>query len=123
MSPQRYLADTDAAGAAVAEFTRALAAVGNVATPAALERAAPRLQAAQEQAEAYALRLSAERLDDARLEAQRARAADALAGVAAAMRTVTAEAAAGRPTRFVEAVDDYSNAIADLRAAGETDTQ
>jgi hypothetical protein len=35
------------------------------------------------------------------------------------MRTVTAEAAAGRPTRFVDAVDDYSNAIAGLRAAGE----
>ncbi len=84
-----------------------------------LERAAPKLEAALAQAEPYALRLSAQRLDDTRLEAQRAEAATALEAVVAAMRTAAAEAAAGRPTRFVEAVDDYSNAIADLRAAGE----
>ncbi len=119
VSPQRYLADTDAAAAAVAEFTRDLATVGSVATPEALERAAPELRASLAGAEALSQRLSAERLEDARLEAQRARAAAALEDVVAAMRTAADEAAAGRPTRFVQAVDDYSNAIAALRAAGE----
>lgn len=121
VSPQRYLADTDAAAAAVAEFTRDLATVGAVATPEALGRAAPELRASLAGAEALSQRLSAERLEDARLEAQRARAAGALEGVVAAMRAAADEAAAGRPTRFVRAVDDYSNAIAALRAAGEAD--
>jgi hypothetical protein len=38
------------------------------------------------------------------------------------MRLATDAAAGARPTRFVQAVDDYSNAIAALRAAGETST-
>ena len=76
VSPQRYLADTDAAGAAVAEFTRDLTTVGNVATPEALTRAAPALRATLQDAEALSQRLSAERVEDTRLEAQRARAAD-----------------------------------------------
>ena len=92
-----------------------------MATPEALERAAPELRASLAGAEALSQRLSAERLEDARLEAQRARAAGALEGVVAAMRAAADEAAAGRPTRFVRAVDDYSNAIAALRAAGEAD--
>ncbi len=77
------------------------------------------MSASLAQAEAHSQRLSAERLEDSRLEAQRARAAAAYADVVAAMRLATDAAAAGRPTRFVQAVDDYSNAIAALRAAGE----
>jgi hypothetical protein len=119
VSPQRYLADTDAAGAAVAAYTRALQSVGAVATPEALERAAPALRDALAAAEPLSERLSAERLEDTRLEGQRERAAAALAAVVAGMRTATDEAAAGRPTRFVQAVDAYSNAVAALRAAGE----
>jgi hypothetical protein len=120
VSPQRYLADSDAAAAAVAAFARDLASVGTTATPESLARAAPALRASLAQAEAYSQRLSAQRLEDARLEAQRARAAEAYAEVVAAMRLATDAAAGGRPTRFVQAVDDYSNAIAALRAAGET---
>jgi hypothetical protein len=118
VSPQRYLADTDAAAAAVAAFTRDLGAVGAVATPEALERAAPALRQSLAAAEALSERLSAERLEDARLETQRERAAAALAGVVTAMRAAADEAAAGRPTRFVQAVDAYSNAVAALRVAG-----
>ena len=103
--PQRYLADTDAAGAAVAEFTRDLTTVGNVATPEALTRAAPALRATLQDAEALSERLSAERVEDTRLEAQRARAAAALEDVVAAMRQATDAASGSRPTRFVQAVD------------------
>ena len=120
MSPQRYLADTDAAGQAVAAFTRELAAVGSVATPEGLQRAAPALRESLADAEALSQRLSAQRLEDTRLEDQRARAAGALAAVVVAMRQAADEADAGRPTRFVAAVDAYSNAIAALRAAGES---
>jgi hypothetical protein len=116
VSPQRYLADTDAAAAAVARFTESLEAVGAVATRPSLAQAAPGLRAALDDAEAAAQRLEAERLEDARLEAQRARAAEALEQVLAAMRLATAAAAAGQPQRFVAAVDDYSNAVAGLRA-------
>lgn len=118
VSPQRYLADTDAAGAAVAEFTRDLTTVGAVATPEALTRAAPALRATLMDAEALSQRLSAERVEDARLETQRARAAAALGDVVASMRLATDAASGSRPTRFVQAVDAYSDAIAALRAAG-----
>ena len=118
VSPQRYLADTDAAGAAVAEFTRDLTTVGNVATPEALTRAAPALRATLQDAEALSQRLSAERVEDTRLEAQRARAAAALEDVVAAMRQATDAASGSRPTRFVQAVDAYSDAVAALRVEG-----
>ena len=99
------------------EFTRALDAVGQVATPAALARAAPGLRTALAGAEPIAERLSAERLEDARLEDQRARAADALANVLAAMRLATDAAGDAGPQAFVAAVDDYRDAVAALRAA------
>jgi hypothetical protein len=118
VSPQRYLADTDAAGQAVAAFTRSLASVGAVATPAALQSAAPALGASLADLEALSRRLSAQRLEDTRLEAQRAAAAAALEDVAAAARQAASEADAGRATRFVQAVDAYSDAVAALRAAG-----
>ena len=100
----------------MARFTEGLQAVGAVATRPALAQAAPGLSAALSEAETAAQRLEAERLEDARLEAQRARAAEALEEVIAAMRLATAAAAAGQPQRFVAAVDDYSNAVAALRA-------
>jgi 5'-deoxynucleotidase YfbR-like HD superfamily hydrolase len=103
----------------VAAFTRDLASVGSTATPEALTRAAPALRASLADAEVLSERLSAERLDDSRLEAQRARAADALATVVAAMRQTTDAASGSRPTRFVQAVDDYSTAVAALRAVGQ----
>jgi hypothetical protein len=101
----------------VTQFTAALDAVGPVATPAALARAAPGLRAALADAEPIAGRLSAQRLEDARLEDQRARAADALADVVAAMRLAADAAGDGGPQAFVAAVDDYSDAVAALRAA------
>jgi hypothetical protein len=118
VSPQRYLADTDAAGAAVAEFTRDLTTVGAVATPEALTRVAGSLSATLQDAEALSQRLTAERVEDTRLEAQRVRAAAALEDVVAAMRLATDAASGSRPTRFVQAVDAYSDAVAALRAAG-----
>lgn len=121
MSPQRYLADTDDAAAAVAAFTRELESVAPLATRPSLARAVPALRASLADAEAIAARLSAQRLDDARLEEQRARAAAALEDVVAAMRLATDAAAAAAPQRFAAAVGAYDIAVAALRDAPAMD--
>jgi hypothetical protein len=119
VSPQRYVAATAAAAAAVAAFSRDLAGVGAGATRPALQRTAPALRASLSAAAVQSQRLSAERLEDARLEEQRSGAAAALATVVSAMTAATEAAEGGRPALFVRAVDDYSNAVAALRAAGQ----
>lgn len=116
MSPQRYLADVSGAAAAVSDFSAALEAVGEVARPAALRRAAPRLRSALERASALGGRLSAQRLADRRLEVQRDRAADTLDGVLAAMREVVASAEAGDGARAADAADAYATAVGELRS-------
>lgn len=121
MSPQQYLADTDAAAQAVAGFTQALAAAGDEATAPALARVAPALRQPLQEATDYSRRLSGESLEDARLEQQRDDAADALAVVVQRMSAVVATAEAGRPTRFVQAVDAYRAALAALREVGVED--
>lgn len=116
MSPQRYLADSDAAAAAVADFSRALTAVGPVATKARLQQVAPSLQPPLERAAQISQRLDAERLEDARLEAQRVRAAAALDRVVATMRAVADAAGAGAPKRAVAAAADFAAAVENARS-------
>jgi hypothetical protein len=116
VSPRRYLADTSAAAEAIADFSRALEAVGPVATRAALREAAPALREPLERAAAIAQRLEDQRLEDQRLEAQRERAAAALPRVVAAMRLTTDAAADGNPRRAVAAAADFAQAVEALRS-------
>lgn len=116
VSPQRYLADSDAAAAAVADFSRALGAAGPVATKARLQRVAPSLHPPLERAALISQRLNAERLEDARLEAQRMRAGAALDRVVAAMRAVADAADAGASTRAVAATAGFAAAVENARS-------
>ena len=119
VSPRRYLADTSAAAAAIADFSRALEAVGPVATRARLSEVAPTLQEPLERTAAIAQRLEDQRLEDQRLEDQRRRAAAALPPVVAAMRLTADAAADGDPRRAVAAAADFAAAVEELRGLPE----
>ena len=114
VSAQRYLADSAAFAAVVRDFAGRLEHLGPVARPAGLREAAPDLAAALQRADALAERLAGERLQDARLEAQRARVAPRAAAVVAAMVEVTTHAAAGEAPQTVAALDRFRAAVTAL---------
>lgn len=116
VSPQRYLADTSAAAAAVSDFSAILEEVAPVARKAAVLAVAPRLDAALTRAAAIAGRIDAERLEDRRLEAQRARAATALDDVIVAMTLVSGAASAGQPGKLAAFADQYAGSVNALRS-------
>jgi hypothetical protein len=122
VEPQRYLADSAAAAAAVREFSQELAAIGPTATRARLRAVAPELGPPLQRAARLAGRLSAERLADHRLEAQRLRVTPLLAEVVAAMGEVNNEAAAGRPHRAAEAIRHFTAAVDALGKEGLPDS-
>lgn len=109
---QRYLADVAAATEAVGDYVEALGALPDPATPEALRELAPALEPPLARVGALQARLAAERLDDQRLDEQRAGVAAQLREVLDAMRRLRVAAAAGRPTLASMAGDD-------LRAATE----
>ncbi|WP_217923395.1 hypothetical protein [Miltoncostaea oceani] len=115
VSPQRYLADTAAAAAAVNAFSDALSDVGATARPATLRRVARELQEPFDTTVAISERLAAARLQDRRLEAQRGRAAPLLADVVDAMTLVVNAAEAGDPEAAEVASTEFSTAIGELR--------
>ena len=116
MSPQRYLADTAAAAAAVNDFSAVLAEAGPVASAAKLVALAPRLEAARARTSSIADRLDAQTLEDRRLEAQREKAAAALDEVIVAMQLVTDAATAGKPVVASEAAGRYATSVSSLRS-------
>jgi hypothetical protein len=116
VSPQRYLTDTAAAAAAVNEFSDALGTLGPEARPAPLRRVASRLEEPLGRTSALADRLAAARLADRRLEAQRERAADALASVVEAMQEVVDAARAGDPEAAEAASTEFATAVGELRS-------
>lgn len=116
VSPQRYLADTSAAAAAINDFSSILGDVAPVARRAALVAVAPRLDAARDRAAAIADRIDAQRLEDRRLEDQRSRAAVALSEVVVGMTLVSDAAAAGEPATMEAVSGRYAASVDDLRA-------
>lgn len=115
MSPQRYLADSAAAAAAVGDFSDALAGIAPTPTVRTLRAAFPRLDADADRASAIIQRIRDERLEDRRLEQQRARAADALGDVETTMRLVADRARTGTPAGVADAASRYSDAVAGLK--------
>lgn len=119
VSPQRYLADAAAAASAVRGFTDAVAAVGpQVGRPALLANA-EQIAAARDRAAAIATRLEDQRLDDARLEAQRQAGAVALGDVVTAMDLLATAAERGRPEAFENASKRYAEAVGALARVGD----
>ncbi len=115
VSPRRYLADADVAAAAIRDFSTQLEAIGPVARPGKLRELAPSLAVSLAAADTAVGRLTAARMADTRLEAQRARAVPLLAEVVAAMTLVTRHSAAGDPEQTVAAVARFGEAVEALR--------
>lgn len=99
----------------MSDFSSVLAEIGPVASRERLLAVAPRLDAARARTTAIAGRIDAERLEDRRLESQRARAATALDGVVAAMSLVSDAATAGEPGKLAEFTIQYADSVGDLR--------
>jgi hypothetical protein len=118
VEPQRYLADSAAAAAAVRDFSLQLAGIGPTATRARLRAVAPELGPPLQRAARIAARLSAERLADHRLEAQRRRVTPLLAEVVQAMSDVNGASAAGEPRRAVPAIRRFTEAVDALAKEG-----
>ncbi len=115
VSPRRYLADTDAAAAAVAVVHPEPRRRRRGGYAPALAQVAPDLRAPLARARPSPAASTA-RLEDARLEEQRALAAAALGQVVAAMERATAAADAANPSGRRRGGRRLSNAVAELRA-------
>lgn len=112
VSPRRFLADAAAAAAAVRDFADVLDRAGPEATPARMGAAARDLPEPLERARLMVRRLSAARLVDQRLEAERVRVVPRLSAVIETMdavlkaaRNSDAEAMAIASTRLAAALD------------------
>ncbi len=96
-------------------FSAALAEVGPEARRGRLIAAAPALEEEYARTDRYAQRLAAARLEDARLEEQRATASTALVEVVDAMSLVVSAARAGNPVDAEQAVTEFATAVGELR--------
>ncbi len=117
---EQYLADAALGAEAVRDFAAAVAALPNPATPQALRAAAADMGEPMRTAQGVSQRLSAMRLEDQRLEAQRVRSAAAYNPVLAAMRRLEAAARAGEPAAARRAASDLNLAAENLRAVGDS---
>jgi hypothetical protein len=104
VSPARYLALVREAVAAARAAAIRLESLPEAPTPARLRDAAPGLDAAAQRAGAAARQLSAARLDDARLEAQRRRIGPLYVAFADDLGDAAAAAADGRAAAVRAAV-------------------
>lgn len=115
VSPQRYLADTVAAAAAVSAFSDVLAEAGPVARRPVLLALHTRLDEAYDRAQAIADRIDNERLEDRRLESQRSRASGSLQDVVVAMNVASDIAGTGDAAAMKGAAARYGRAVQNLR--------
>lgn len=118
VSPRRFLADAAAAAAALRDFATVLTKAGPEATPVRMAAAARDLPEPMNRARLMVQRLSAAKLVDQRLEAERARVAPALSVVIGAMDAVVVAARDGDATAMVRASTRFSAALDAARTAG-----
>lgn len=119
VTPERYLADTAAAAAAVRAFAVELGGIGTAevpATPARLRALAPLLDPPLATARLVRDRLSAERLADQRLDRQRALRAEQFAAAVSVMERVRTASAAGDAAAASAAADELRQTLEVLRA-------
>lgn len=116
---EQYLADAALGAEAVREFAAVVATLPTPATRGALRAVAADLSGPVRTAQEVSQRLSAMRLEDQRLETQRARSAAAYAPVLAAMRRLEAAARAGDPAAARKAASDLNAEADELRAVGD----
>jgi hypothetical protein len=118
VSPRRFLADAAAAADAVRDFVTVLDKAGPEATRPRMAAAARELPAPLERARLMAQRLTAAKLVDQRLEAERARVAPALSAVIETMDAVLKAARDSDAEAMVEASTQFAAAVEAAKAAG-----
>lgn len=116
VKPEQYLADARETAAATTEFAAIVNALPKPLTAEALRSAAKLMTAPLERIVAAGGRLSAMRLEDQRLEAQRVRVDGAVTDVVASMTRLRAAAAAADLAATKARAADLQTAIAALRA-------
>ncbi len=118
VSAQDYLNDAATVTGVVRAFSQTLSSAGDTVTIAEARKLAPQLTQQAATARALCNRLSAARLDDTRLETQRAAVAAPLNRVCATMETVARLASQGQVRQMIERADTLPAAIDEVRTAG-----
>jgi hypothetical protein len=118
VGPQQFLADSAATAQAIRTFAEDLGANGPSLTRAQAKASAPLLAAALAQAELGVQRLTAEQVDDSRLDAQRKAVLAPLGTAVVQMTAITAAAHAGNPGAVVAHLAPLRAAIAGVTQAG-----
>jgi hypothetical protein len=118
VGPQEFLGDSAATATAIRHFADALGANGPTLTNAQAKASASTLQQYLAQAQVGLQRLSAEQVDDARLDAQRSAVVGPLAIAVDQMTAITTAAAAGHAAAVVAHLAPLRVAIANLKLAG-----
>lgn len=118
VSAQGYLNDAATVTASVRAFSQTLASAGDTITIAEARQMGPQLTQQAATARALCNRLSAARLDDTRLETQRAAVAAPLNRVCATMESVARLATQGQVRQMAERAATLPAAIDEVRAAG-----
>lgn len=116
--PEQYLADTRLAAKAIQDFAAVVNALPAPLNAPALKRSAAAMATPLADAQAAQDRLSAMRLEDQRLEAQRGRVRTANAAVIAAMGQVRNAALRGDMAATKTSAADLQTAITALRGLG-----
>lgn len=117
-SAQSYLNDSAAVTQSIRDFSAVLASAGDAITPAEARRMAPALVTQAQRARALCDRLGAQRLDDQRLEAQRAAVVGPLARVCTSMEAIARLAGDGNVRVMTERVADMNAGLAEVRHEG-----
>lgn len=119
LGAQRYLADVAGATDAVSDFAATLDRLPPAPTPEGVQAIAPELGESLARVDALRQRLDAASLADARLDAQRERAAALLGDVGEEMRRLQGAAERGQPRVAADAATALAGAVERLRAAGD----
>ena len=118
VGPQVFLSDSAATAAAIRSFSEELGANGPTLTAAQAKASAPLLDGSFTQARLGLMRLSAQTVDDSRLDAQRAAILGPLGTVVGQMSAIDAAAHAGNVPTLVAHLAPLRSAITALQQAG-----
>lgn len=118
VGPQVFLSDSAATATAIRTFTEDLAANGPTLSAAQAKATAPLLDAQFKQAQTGLQRLSAQEVDDTRLNKQRTTILGPLGAVLVAMSAIDAAAHTGDVAAVVAHLVPLRTAIAALQQAG-----
>jgi hypothetical protein len=118
VGPQVFLSDSAATASAIRTFSEELVANGPTLSAAQAKATAPLLDTSFHQAQLGLLRLSAQEVDDSRLDAQRKAILGPLGVVVVQMSAIDAAAHAGNVATVVAHLTPLRGAIAALQQAG-----